>query len=332
MSKLQTLDPTLDVSLDFATFARERDRNLSAHTGPGGVADYAYGLDYSLRQKIASIGAARQFVRSIAAATEPIQKHIHAMEMVAVGPRQFPHLHAIGENCARRLGIGIPRIYIMASPELSAYTIATDDVAPMLVLSSELVEKLTEPELLFVVGHECGHVHNLHGAYNTAVQNLTNPLARLICQKMVGLGVAYDVISTLGQARLVTGVVAGALRMFFLSWSRAAEVTCDRAGLICCGDFPIAQTALASLATGGAASLRGINVDAYTDQLNQTRESPVRFLEWFATHPVLPKRIEALKVFTQCDLLYQWRPDLGRPSELKSKAETDSIAAGLLGN
>ena len=51
------------------------------------------------------------------------------MQMIAVGPRQFPEIHSLGEACARRLGIGIPQIFVFPSPDLNAYTYATDDEA-----------------------------------------------------------------------------------------------------------------------------------------------------------------------------------------------------------
>src|SRR5262249_30070872 len=161
---------------------------------------------------------------------------------------------------------------------------------PIAVLSAGLIDALEPNQLLFAIGHECGHIHNLHGAYNTAVQNLTNPLAKTILDKVVGLGITMELVTSVTHVRLLAGAVTGALKMFFLNWSRAAEVTCDRAGLICCGSLETAERALASLATGGVAALRGINIDAYLDQLDQIRNSPLRLLELAGTHPLIPKR------------------------------------------
>jgi Zn-dependent protease with chaperone function len=316
--------------VDFAAFLQTRHKELAVHTAPGGISDYAFGLDLRLRQRIAAVAPARHLVRLLGATAGPIQKHLHRMEFVAVGPRQFPEIYALGESCARRLGIGIPQIFIAPSHELAAYTVATDDIAPMAVLSAGLVEALEPQQLMFAIGHECGHIHNLHGAYNTAIQNLTNPLARLILDNVLGLGVALDLVTTVTHAKLLTGAVTGALKMFLMNWSRAAEVTCDRAGLICCGDLHVAQRALAVLATGGVASLRGVNIEEYVRQLDATRRSPVRALELFATHPLLPKRIEVLRHFAECDVLYAWRPDLARPSALRDKTEVDALCGRVL--
>lgn len=331
MSEAAADNPIAAMTVDFSAFLETRRQELAAHTAPGGVADYAFGLDHVLRQRIAAIAPARHLVRMLGATTGPIQKHIHRMEMIAVGPRQFPEIHALGESCARRLGIGIPQIFIAPTHDLAAYTFATDDIAPIAVLSAGLIEALEPSQLLFVIGHECGHIHNLHGAYNTAVQNLTNPLAKTILDKVVGLGITMDLVTTVSHVKLLAGAVSGALKMFFLNWSRAAEVTCDRAGLICCGSLETAERALATLATGGVAALRGINIDAYLGQLDQIRTSPLRFLELGGTHPLIPKRIEALRAFAACDLLYGWRPDVARPSALETKAGIDARCARILG-
>jgi hypothetical protein len=116
-----------------------------------------------------------------------------------------------------------------------------------------------------------------------------------------------------------------------MNWSRAAEITCDRAGLICCGDLDTAQRSLATLMTGGVAALRGINIDEYVRQLNQVRSSPLRLLELFQTHPLIPKRLEALRLFAECDVFFDWRTDLERPTDLRSREDVDAACARLLG-
>ncbi|MBK6942800.1 MAG: M48 family metalloprotease [Planctomycetes bacterium] len=69
-------------------------------------------------------------------------------------------------ECSMRLDIPVPSLFIESSPVVNAYTIATDDRAPFVVLSAGCADTMSEDELLFVLGHECGHVHNLHGVYN----------------------------------------------------------------------------------------------------------------------------------------------------------------------
>jgi Zn-dependent protease with chaperone function len=302
-------NPTATVDLDFAHYLAQRQGQLSAHL-VGGIPDYAFSMDQTLRQQIESLGPVRSLTKSLVATLVPLYKQIQQMQGVAVGPRQYPDIYTLGEDCARQLGIGIPQIFIYYSPLLDAYTYATDDIAPMVVLSSALVEAMTPTELKFVIGHECGHIHNLHGVYNTAVELMTNALAQTILQS----------IPAMGAMKLL---IQGGLRLFFMRWSRCAEITCDRSGLICCGDLTAAQLALAKLATGGVDRLQGINLSEYLKQIQTVQSTPVRLLELFQSHPLIPKRIEALRLFAECEVFYRWRPELGTAASAWSKQATD---------
>jgi len=42
----------------------------------------------------------------------PIFQQLLLMESIEVGPQQYPHIYALGEDCAHRLGIGVPQIFI----------------------------------------------------------------------------------------------------------------------------------------------------------------------------------------------------------------------------
>ena len=111
---------------------------------------------------------------------------------------------------------------------------------------------------------------------------------------------------------------------FLKQWSRCGEITCDRAGLICCGDPVAAETALVRLIVGYGKNFKEINVDEYLTQLDDLRSRPARLLEFFSTHPLIAKRVEALRVFRQCDLLSDWLPELrikGKPELTKKEVD-----------
>ncbi len=309
-------NPTAVIDLDFGHYLEVRERELSSHL-VGGIPDYAFSLDQKLRQQLTAIRPVRSITQAIVGLAVPLQKQIHQMESIAVGPQQYPEIHALGEDCARRLGIGIPQIFIYPTSISNAYTIATDDVEPVIVLSSEIVETLEPEELKFVIGHECGHVHNLHGVYNTALEIMTNPLAQLILQALPTQGVLEPIIQ-------------GSLNLFFKRWSRCAEITCDRAGLICCSDVITAQVALAKLVTGGGNSLKNINIQAYIEQLPKMKSNPGRFLELFSTHPLIPKRIKAISLFANCEVFHSWRSQLPSPTPAYSKSETDDLCEQVI--
>ena len=331
LEKPSDFNPTAAVELDFGGFLGHRRKELDARSAAPDVADYAFGMDRTLRQKLARIALARKLARLLVSHITPIQRQLHLMGGVAVGPRQFSHIHDIGHRCAERLGIGVPQTFIVPSPHLNAYTFATDDAAPMVVLSSSIVEASSPEELTFVVGHECGHVANLHGVYNSVVQTLVNPLAKTVLKTLAGVGMGLKWITSVGQLKLLSLLVTAGLQTFFLRWSRCAEVTCDRAGLICCGDLKTSQLALARLGTGGVSSLEGIDIEEYIRQIEPVRSSIVRLTELFDSHPVIPKRLHALALFGHCEVLYRWRPELSAPDSPRSLEAVDEACEGIVG-
>ena len=217
----------------------------------------------------------------------------------------MPDIHAIGEGCARRLGIGAPRIFLEPSAELNAWTLASDDHSPSVFLTTELVEKLSDAELMAIIGHECGHIHNVHGPYAM--------LANL------GLGISE-------LASLTTQIAMLAPKAAFAKWSCCAEVTCDRAGAICAGSPLIMAKALAKLASGGL----DINIDAYVRQTQSVGESIFRLREIFDSHPLTHKRIQAVQLFGQSDAFRLWRPDYQSEEPVRPLADIDEECEALM--
>ena len=310
MKDLSSDNPTAKIDLSFDRYLQTRAREIDSHL-VGGIPDYAFSLDQKLRQQLAAMGPVRAIAKSLVSMAVPIYRQVQQMEAVAVSPQQYPEIYALGEECAHRLGIGIPQIFVYYSPSINAYTIATDDVEPIVILSSAIVEALTPEELKFVIGHECGHIHNLHGVYNTAVELMTNTMAVVILQSVPGLGILKILLQ-------------GGLLLFFSRWSRCAEITCDRAGLICSRDLYTAQMALAKLATGGVNKLDRINLEEYIKQISQVQSTPVRLLELTRSHPLLHKRIEALRLFAECEVLGSWCEEM-TINNPRNKQETDRL-------
>lgn len=317
-------NPTDSIDLNFAEYVDRRQRQLAAHA-PGEVADYSFAMDGTLRRQIAAIGPVRSIAQVFVSTSSPLARQHYTMYGVAVGPKILPHIHAMGEDCARRLGIGVPQIFVLNQGNPNAFTLATNDTEPVIVLTSSLVSQLTPDELKFVIGHECGHVHNLHGVYNTAVVMLVNPAARVLFQQLVSFGTTIDMV------KMLAGVLQESLRLFMLRWSRCAEITCDRAGLICCGDLRTAEQALLKLVIGGDKALSGIDVDEYLKQLKQIRAAPISLQEYRQTHPLIAKRIEALRVFADCAVLHEWRPEMKTEIAPLTRDEADRRCEEIIG-
>ena len=80
---------------------------------------------------------------------------------------------------------------------------------------------------------------------------------------------------------------------------RRAEITCDRAALLCTRDLDVSIACLVKLALGSRKLYSDINVDEYLAQLEEAGRSIGRFDELTQTHPYLPKRVAALRLFAE---------------------------------
>ena len=292
-------NPTAVINLDFSAYLNQRKDELS-HREERGVPTYSFALDRQLRQRLTSLKPLRSAVQMYVSfqTTFFAQQMYSGMGYLAVSPQQYGDIYELGEQCARRLGIAIPQIIVVTMDGMYAATMASDDKAPLIILSSKLVDSLTPDELLFVIGHECGHIHNLHGVYNTLVQLISNPVAEYAIGK-ISSGREASV------KQLAAFVIKSGLEIFLMNWSRSAEITCDRAGLICVGDLNAAQLAFLKIVTGGSVRAEQINIDAYVQQLEQMN-ALTRVSELFHSHPLIPRRIQALQAFAECEKYYEW--------------------------
>lgn len=295
-------NPLDKIDVSFQHYLNWRKTTSQNHM-EGGIPDYAYDLDYELRQKMTAIPHFERMCRAVSGTVENRQLHIINQEGLAVGPQQFPEVYQAGVDCARILGIGIPNIYVVNNVQMNAYTCATDDASPLIVIYSGMLERMTNRELRAVIGHECGHIHNRHAVF----QNVINIL----------LGSAAG---TLGGVLLTQ---AGAAAM--LAWSRAAEVTADRAALICSEEFEDVISSDKKLLYGAAFGEHEVQIEPLRKQLERMLNSPTAFLELQNTHPGTARRLVAEMEFIECETLYRWRPEKKKPGQvMRTKKETDA--------
>ena len=302
--------PLRNMDYSFSHYIKERKNELGIHMQGNGLPDYAYSDDYNLRKQLDAIPHLYDVGYNICStyASRTIQElNLYAL---AVGPHQFSEIYEIGKECARRLGIAIPNIFIVDSPAINASTISTDDIEPVIMLNSALVERYSSGELQMIIGHECGHIHNKHGVYNI--------LSNLILN--AGIAQAGGVSVLLGN--IVTSGASLALN----HWSRAAEVSCDRAGMICTDSVEDSYNAIARLLYGAMFKKVDINLDDIDKQLERQQKTITRFEQLLSSHPSVAARIAAQKIFSTCDIFYSWRKDLKNSDiQLISIENTDEL-------
>lgn len=306
---IDTFSPLHSMRCDFKGYVRQRKAAESRRMSGNGLPDYAYAPDYEYRKKLDAIPQFYQIAKKICGTYASRQLQIINQSGLLVGPEQYPDVYQIGCDCARTLGIGIPNIYIVNNPSMNAYTIATDDIEPLVVVYSGLYERMTRGELRCVIGHECGHIQNQHGVYNILANIVLN--AGTIAAGMV--------------SSQLTSLLTFSAQYVLNAWSRAAEVTCDRAGMICGERVEDAYSVNAKLLYGAAIGDKNtVNLEALKKQLEMQMNNITRLEELDADHPVSIRRIMAELEFAQCEVFYRWRPELKEPGrKVYSKQETD---------
>jgi len=262
-----------EISFDFQQYIKER-RGAEQALARSGAA-YAYPGDMKVLRALGRVTPVTLAVEATVRLWKNVAKSEILGTSVKVTDKQFPELNALATQCAERLHIATPTIYVYPDVGvLNAHTFGTNEDS-YIVLNGVLIDHLNTEELRFVVGHECGHIQNNHVVYMTALYYLmysANMFVRWI----------------------VTPAV-----MALQAWMRRAEITCDRAGLICSGSLDAGLAALTKLALGSAKLAEQLNVDEYLKQLAESQEGAGRMMELFHSHPYLPKRVEALRLFAQ---------------------------------
>ena len=286
------LGPLETLNISFSDYVKKQQLKKSAHM-KNGVIDYAFNLDYELREKLNKIPGFVSFSKKVMITEVSKQMQLVNMEGLAVTPNQYSKIYNIGAECAKRLGIGIPNIYIINDTVMNAYTIAADDISPIIVLHSGLLERMTLGELKCVIAHECGHIQNNHAIYKVPISLLLN------------------------SAGSFSAIFSVANTVLMQLWTRAGEITADRAGMICADDFNDAFNVNVKLMSGGALNNANdaINIEELRKQLEQSLHNPAKLYEAFYDHPSSLRRIFANFEFEKCEVLYAWRPDLRKDDD-----------------
>jgi hypothetical protein len=288
-------------ALDFKGFV-ENSKGERAGGKEGSGHAYSYVSDHTTRQTFDKIKPVELAVTAAVRIFKSVGKNELLGHAVKVGPNQFPRVHALAVSCSKTLGIATPTIYIKNNPQANAATFGTNDDS-FIIVHSGLIDHMSDEELLSVIGHECGHIHNSHVIYLTAMHYL---------MRMASVFVKW--------------IVAPAM-VALSSWSRRAEITCDRAGMLCCGSLDVSTRALAKLALGSSKLYDELNMEAFVDQYEEGKDGIGRFAEVTASHPWLPKRVMALRTFAESEL---YRRHIGAGPGGLTMEEVDQRVHGII--
>jgi Zn-dependent protease with chaperone function len=287
--------------LDFRGYIEER-KGQRAGGGDGGGHAYAYVSDHNTRLAFEKLKPVELAVTAAVRLFKAVGKNELLGHAVKVGPTQFPRVHNLAIRCAETLGIATPTMYIVNNPVANAATYGTNDDS-FIMIHSGLIDHFSDEELLSVIGHECGHIHNCHVVYLTAMHYLKT------------------------MAAVFLQWAAAPAQLALSGWSRRAEITCDRAGMLCSGSLEVSTRALAKLALGSNKLYSELNMEAFLDQYEEGKGGIGKFAEITASHPWLPKRVMALRMFAESEL---YRKHVGLGEGGLTMQEVDEKVHGII--
>jgi len=170
---------------------------------------------------------------------------------VKVGPRQYPELWDRYLEVCETLDVKQPYdLFVSQTPLVNAGAYGMDK--PFIVLNSGSLVLLEGDELSYLMGHELGHIMSGHVLYRTMI---------VLLLQLAQLGFP------------VVGLAARAILVALLEWSRKAELSSDRAGLLTVQNPDATLTGFMKLAGGVPGMESALDLNEFMVQAEAYRHS-----------------------------------------------------------
>lgn len=209
---------------------------------------------------------------------------------VRVTEKMFGKMYRSLKWGAKILDMEEPELYISLNPIPNAYTYG--HTRPFIVITSGLVDLLSPEERFFAIAHELGHIKAGHVLYTIMAHNIA------------------QIVQKIGQATFGIGSILGqGLVYALLEWHRKAELSADRAGLLCVQNMECPINTFMKLAGGASTLFKEMDkgeflrqIDAYED----TDRSPLNkaykiLLTSERSHPYAILRAKELQLWHDGD-------------------------------
>lgn len=314
-------NPLLQIDTSFRTYLNAYTRSYQDHM-VNGVLDYAFESDFAVRQKIMGLGGWGKLYK--AAGTQDVSaeaKHLF-LKCDQVGPLKYPDIYDIVKKCAERLELVVPIVFVRGDMERAQiYSVASDMIEPCIVLSKQLVDMCTGDELMFLIGCECGRIQNNHCAYNMAFTYLN-----------------YNKYAFKPVEKTFNQTVSNQLHTALVQWVRYADITANRAGIICLDRPGLYISVMAGLYAKGyidfyGRSQKDINADELISKAESIHSVASRNLKTESGLSEIERLILAANEFLYCTVLGEWRGDAEDPDRhLVSSQICDVRSAVIIGN
>jgi Zn-dependent protease with chaperone function len=240
--------------------------------------DYLYEPDRSAIEMIKATGVLPYLVKNLALPNlekNVLSKLSHATQR-ATSPSK---VDALVRHCANILSLDtLPEVLITESAQPNAFTFGREDHASI-VLTSGILNLLTEGELSALFAHELTHVKSGHMLYHTVAEILGGSISA--SASFLGLN-----------------IITVPVRLALLSWHRESEVTADRGSLLVVDDMNIMKSLMTKLAAwtpSGVFSPKQLDIGREKAGMLESAS------ELFSTHPLYVNRFRRLKEFSESE-------------------------------
>lgn len=233
-----------------AVFEKERKRFPGIHPDV-----FTTTLDRATLEKLRSLPLLPQILKKFNDLSLDRWWYVHNMsQSVRCGPNQYSTLYAMLKEACEILDMEEPELYVRFSPIINAGTAGME--RPFITVNSALLDHLSDEELLYVIGHELGHIKCGHVLYMTLAIFLF-PLLEALGRRFMGLGdIAF------------IGLV-----LAFYEWAKQAEISCDRAGAMTIQNYDVSIDAIIRLASGSTRFANEINREEFLEQARKYQDA-----------------------------------------------------------
>lgn len=206
---------------------------------------------------------------------------------VRVTDKQYGRLFELATIAARRAGFThVPSVYIEADRGYQSNTYGSEANA-FVNIGMFLPKLLSDRELLFILGHEFGHLLCRHALWMT--------VSMFLCGQARGNLMSNGLLAYLSNP---LKILESGMESVIMNWMRVADLTADRAALLVCGDIAVARRTLFLLYFKSRKELDEVDVEAWARQqeAQDTTMAQVSQLMTSST-PYLGLRLRALGEF-----------------------------------
>jgi Zn-dependent protease with chaperone function len=241
---------------------------------------FAHPADKGAMSAFAQIPMLPELLRKVSQLSfeERLRAH-HMLNSVQLGPRQFPSIWRMVHGVAERLGIPAPKTYVSRQGAANAFAFGKS--VHSIVVTTELIDLMSERELEGILAHEMGHILCEHLLYMD-----------------VGLALTSGALPSF--ARILPGLEESVNGLFY-AWFRAAEYSADRAALLILEDPEPLAASLSRLAGVPRRLDNEFDLRLFAEQVKDYREEATLWskivtfgMGTFLTHPEPAKRVGSI--------------------------------------